>query len=55
MTRAAIGIAFCQLILSATYAYVGEPITSLNIMVGACGWALLWHHERKRFSNEPPF
>ena len=55
MTRAAIVIAFGQLILSATYAFVGEPLTALNIMIGASGWALLWHHERKRFSNEPPF
>lgn len=55
MTYASLAIAISQVILSGAYLSQGEPIVALNLFLGACGWLLLFFHERKRFSNEPPF
>lgn len=55
MTIIPLLIALSQAILSAVYLATGEPGMGLALTVGACGWLLVWRHERRRFSNEPPF
>lgn len=55
MTNASIAIAISQLILSASQLLQGNPLIALNFLIGAAGWLLLFAHERRRFSNEPPF
>ncbi len=55
MIHVSLAIAVSQVILSVTHLILGEPVAALSMLVGGFGWLLFFIHERKRFSNEPPF